>query len=51
MNPDEVLGKGSFSTVYKGVDIQTNNPVAIKTLGLNENDCKLEMFRKEVRNL
>lgn len=49
-----MLGRGSFSTVYKGLDISTNTPVAIKTMkteGLKEDDRRVEMFKKEVKNL
>ena len=36
LDQGEILGKGSFSTVYKGVNVQNRKPVAIKTVQLSE---------------
>ena len=32
---DDILGKGSFSTVYRGVEEQTQEVVAVKVIELN----------------
>ena len=35
-SPDDLLGKGSYGTVYKGYTIDKNKPVAVKKM--NEQD-------------
>lgn len=58
MNPpngyvfDEVIGSGSFSTVYKGHQLQTNKTVAIKVVKRNRLDAESSRkFYSEARIL
>jgi serine/threonine protein kinase len=48
LDQSDVLGKGAYSVVYKGVNIQNNNPVAIKTVKLLESNLQVELARREI---
>ena len=43
-NPENKLGKGSFSTVYLGKHITTNESVAIKVIDVKSPKSDIERF-------
>lgn len=47
----EKIGHGNFGIVYKGVDLQTNRVVAIKTLDLDAVNDEVESVQQEVELL
>ena len=40
-NLDEKLGEGSFSQVYRGVNLLTNSPVAVKKIRIGDINSKI----------
>jgi serine/threonine protein kinase len=46
------LGSGSFAEVYKGLNLQTNQPVAIKVIDLNRaSPRELKYLRQEIQTM
>jgi serine/threonine protein kinase len=46
------LGSGSFACVYKGLDLQDNQPVAIKVIDLNRaSPRELKYLRQEIQTM
>eukprot|EP01017_Pseudomicrothorax_dubius_P050689 TRINITY_DN963_c0_g1_i15.p1 TRINITY_DN963_c0_g1~~TRINITY_DN963_c0_g1_i15.p1 ORF type:complete len:581 (+),score=153.06 TRINITY_DN963_c0_g1_i15:75-1817(+) len=49
-----LLGKGSFGTVYKGVDTKRNRPIAVKVIPsamFENNQDQLKMLKQEIGNM
>ncbi len=48
---DKLLGEGGMGLVYKGIDSQLNQPIAIKLLkkGLSQNDVAVERLKQEAQ--
>ncbi|ODV62452.1 STE20 family serine/threonine-protein kinase, partial [Ascoidea rubescens DSM 1968] len=44
----EQLGKGSFGVVYKGLDLLSNTPVAVKQIDLESCDEDIDEIQKEI---
>lgn len=47
----ELLGKGTYSNVYKGYNKITKEPVAIKEIDINKNNKYINRFYKEIEIL
>ena len=45
------IGKGSFGDVYRGIDTQTNDTVAIKIINLESADDEMDDIRGEIATL
>ena len=43
-----ILGQGSFGKVYKGIDRETGETVAVKEISLQHPKMKIELLQREL---
>ena len=50
MNTAEEIGRGTFGTVYSGINVETEECVAVKVCNADDK-ARLEAARKEIENM